>query len=64
MKIKVAWEKCQGHGRCYALARDVFKVDDNGYLVPGDITVEVALEDIAKRAVRACPERALSIEDD
>lgn len=64
MKIKIASEKCQGHGRCYAIAPDIFQVDENGYLGPGEILVEPAQEEIAKRAVRACPERALTIEED
>ena len=30
MKIIVDPEKCQGHNRCYALAGELFDVDDYG----------------------------------
>ena len=30
MKVRVDQEKCQGHGRCYALAPDLFESDDYG----------------------------------
>ena len=33
MKIQFDREKCQGHGRCYALAPDLFDCDDEGYAV-------------------------------
>ena len=63
MKVVVDHERCQGHGRCYDLAPEVFGADDDGYvllLVPGD--VPDALEPSAHRAVANCPERALSLE--
>ena len=31
MRVTVDSEKCQGHNRCYALAPDVFDVDDLGF---------------------------------
>ena len=61
MRVQIDSEKCQGHGRCYDLAPEVFAPDDDGYvvlLVEGD--VPAALEDQARAAVRNCPERALS----
>ncbi len=33
MKIHVDAEKCQGHNRCYALAPELFDVDDYGNAV-------------------------------
>ena len=31
MRVHVDPEKCQGHNRCYALAPELFDVDDLGY---------------------------------
>lgn len=64
MIIKVDREKCAGHARCWALAPELFELDDEGYVLPGDITVPPGQESLAGRATRACPERALSIGED
>ena len=63
MKIHFDRDKCQGHGRCYALAPTVFDTDDEGYAVL-KLTGEVpdALADSARIAVDNCPEYALSLE--
>lgn len=63
MKVVVDHGSCQGHGRCYDLAPEVFAADDEGYVVlvaEGDLPAE--LEAQAQTAVRNCPERALSLE--
>ena len=31
MKVQIGAERCQGHGRCYDLAPDLFGDDDEGY---------------------------------
>ncbi|QLQ09465.1 MAG: ferredoxin [Nocardioidaceae bacterium] len=55
--------RCTGHGRCYSEAPDLLDYDDEGFVsvrhAPMEFT-EADRED-AKAAVRACPERALSI---
>lgn len=64
MRVTVDTEKCQGHNRCYALAPDVFDVDELGYafvLVEGDLPAE--LEDGARAGAANCPEYAITIED-
>ena len=64
MKVVVDHERCQGHGRCYDLAPEVFGADDDGYvelLVPGDVPAD--LEGKARLAVNNCPERAISTVD-
>jgi ferredoxin len=64
MRVIVDSEKCQGHNRCYALAPELFDVDDYGQaLVRGDGTVAPGLEDKARLAVANCPEYAISIEE-
>ena len=62
MRISFDREKCQGHGRCYALAPDVFDCDDEGYailLIDGD--VPAALEGAARLAADNCPEYAIEV---
>lgn len=64
MKVHVDQEKCQGHGRCYALAPEVFEPDDIGNGVEiGDGTVPPDLRDAARRAVENCPEQAIVLEE-
>ena len=65
MRVIVDSEKCQGHNRCYALAPELFDVDDFGQaLVIGDGIVAPDLENKARLAVANCPEFAISIVED
>lgn len=64
MRVVLDGERCVGHGRCYALAPQVFDADDDGHcvvLIAGGIPED--LEDLARRGVANCPEQALSIEE-
>mgnify|MGYP003332715766 CR=1 FL=1 len=64
MRIHVDSEKCQGHNRCYALAPELFDVDDYGNaVVIGDGTVPAELEERAKLVVANCPEFAITISE-
>ena len=63
MRIVFEKDKCQGHGRCYALAEELFEADDEGYavlLVDGDVPAE--LEHKAELAAENCPEFAITVE--
>ena len=63
MRIVLDTEKCQGHGRCYSLAPDVFDSDDEGnpvLKVEGEVPPE--LEAAAELAADNCPEYAIEIE--
>ncbi|RDJ01944.1 ferredoxin [Rhizobium grahamii] len=62
MRIIVHNAKCQGHARCWAQAPDIFNLNDEGYILPGDIDVEEKDELLASRGARSCPERALEID--
>ena len=65
MRVHVDTEKCQGHNRCYALAPELFDVDDYGTaVVIGDGSVPAELEEKAHLAVANCPEYAISITED
>ncbi|HXQ60691.1 MAG TPA: ferredoxin [Acidimicrobiales bacterium] len=61
MKIAVDPEKCQGHARCYALAPDLFDIDDYGQSsVVGEGSVPPGREEDARLAIANCPELAIS----
>jgi ferredoxin len=64
MKVQVDADRCEGHGRCYALAPTVFEPDEIGNAeVHGDGSVSPADENRARLAVANCPEQAISIEE-
>ena len=63
MRIKVHNDKCQGHARCAAMAADIFVLDDEGYILPGDIEVRPGDERKAWMGAKSCPERALEIQE-
>jgi ferredoxin len=65
VKVRVDVDVCTGHGRCYALAPDVFGADEYGHcevLVEGPL--EGPLLQQAITGVQACPEQALRFADD
>jgi ferredoxin len=64
VKLIVDSTACQGHGRCFAVAPEVFQLDDDGHVAVRDDT-EVREEAVAaaRRGVSACPERALQLTD-
>ncbi|HUO49159.1 MAG TPA: ferredoxin [Acidimicrobiales bacterium] len=63
MRVRLDAEACQGHGRCYTLAPDVFDSDDLGHCVVTTELVAPEHEDAARQGVENCPERALTIVD-
>ncbi|MCX2930026.1 ferredoxin [Mycobacterium sp. CVI_P3] len=64
MKIRLVRSKCAGHAQCYAVAPDVFPIDDEGYCILEERVVGPD-EVVAVRAgVASCPELALIIDDD
>lgn len=65
MRVRVDEDRCEGHGRCYALAPELFEPDDIGNaVVVGDGSVPVDAEAKARLAAQNCPERAVIIEED
>jgi ferredoxin len=63
VKVTVDAAVCTGHGRCYALAPDVFGPDDFGHceiLVTGG-EVPADLEAHARTGRDNCPELAITI---
>jgi len=64
MKVRLDSERCQGHNRCYALAPEVFDVDDYGMaILLNDGVVPVGVEDKAMLAIANCPEFAISLDE-
>jgi ferredoxin len=64
MRVHVDPEKCQGHNRCYAIAPEVFDVDELGTAHElNDGEVPAALEAKARMAAANCPEYAISISE-
>jgi ferredoxin len=65
VKVQIDSERCQGHGRCYDLAPQLFTEDDEGYgVVIGDGAVPADLDHEARVAVSNCPEAAIDVEED
>ena len=62
MQVVIDDEKCQGHGRCYALAPTVFDPDDLGQgTVLNDGVVAPQDEEKARLAAANCPELAITV---
>ncbi len=62
MKVRIDHDVCQGHGRCYDLAPDLFGDDEEGFgQVLGDGVVPPEKEREARLAIANCPERAIEV---
>jgi len=60
-QVCVDADRCEGHGRCYTLAPDVFDADEVGHAV---VLVENVAGDLEAQAVEAeknCPEAAIKL---
>jgi ferredoxin len=65
LRVRVAADVCTGHGRCYALAPEVFAPDEFGHceIVVPDGVVPPSLEDQARLGRDNCPELAITIDE-
>jgi ferredoxin len=55
-------ERCQGHTRCYAIAPELFELDDLGNAREvGDSLVPPELQEKARLTETNCPEEAVSV---
>jgi ferredoxin len=62
--VRVDSNKCEGHGRCFALAPELFELDEFGTSsVIGDGTVAPGLEPTVRLIVANCPEFAVTIDE-
>lgn len=63
-KLRVDPIACDGHGLCAELFPEGIALDDWGYPIVDDVDVAGKLEQHARRAVAACPTRALRLQSD
>lgn len=64
MRIHVDAERCQGHTLCSAQAPDLIGLsEDDGHAHALVAAVPAGLEDQARRARVACPEQAITLDD-
>jgi len=62
MRVVLDSARCQGHNRCYAIAPEIFDVDEYGMAVLlHDGAVPTGLEDKATLAAANCPEFAIKV---
>ena len=62
MKVRVDLELCTGHGRCYALAPELFGEDERGHCRVLRESIPPELEDQARLGEGNCPERAIRLD--
>jgi ferredoxin len=61
MRVRVDRDICQGHALCAGVAPELFTLDDEGYSNVGEVEVPAGSEDLARRGMQTCPERAITI---
>ncbi|MGH9079263.1 MAG: ferredoxin [Acidimicrobiales bacterium] len=61
VKIRVDPDKCQGHARCFAVAPELFDVDDYGQSSVIVDEVPPELQEKAHLAIANCPEYAIEV---
>jgi ferredoxin len=60
--VQIDSGRCQGHGRCYDVAAEVFGEDVEGYgEVPEGGLVPAGQERATRLAAESCPERAITV---
>ncbi|MGF6999346.1 ferredoxin [Paraburkholderia sp. GAS32] len=64
MKIIADRAKCAGHARCAAVSEELFELDESGYIAFDSKPVPPGMEALARRGTRACPERALMLDEE
>lgn len=61
MRVRVDDDRCRGHGICCGLCPEVFELIDEGYAVARMSEVPAQYQNLVRKAVDECPERAISI---
>lgn len=62
MRLVLDTDRCTGHGRCYALAPELFDSDEFGHSRLTTPDVPPGLEDRARAAVANCPEGCIGLD--
>jgi ferredoxin len=64
VRVRIDADLCQGQGRCFSIAPNLFDFDDMGNgVVKGDGTLDAQTLPQAQLAQANCPEHAIFIED-
>ena len=62
LRVRINCERCQGHARCFALAPELFELDQFGHgREMGEGIVPAELETKARLAQANCPELAIEL---
>lgn len=64
MKLLIDVSGCMGNARCAAVAPELFKLDDGGYVTTETIDVPEGQEHQAHLAVESCPEQIIAVAED
>jgi ferredoxin len=65
MRVELNRERCSGHARCFAIAPEVYDIDDDGFCLPPSYEpVKSEFQQAARDGIDACPENALTAVDD
>lgn len=64
MKIVANKQLCSGHARCASVAPEIFILTSDGYIAFAEKEIPMEQAPLARRGVRACPERALTFVED
>lgn len=59
MRVELDLTVCQGHARCWAILPELFDLDEAGFAKLKADVVPEGLEEVAREAAAACPERAI-----
>lgn len=59
MRVELDLDVCQGHARCWAILPELFDLDEAGFAKLKAEVVPDGLEEVAREAAAACPERAI-----
>lgn len=62
IRVAIDESRCAGHGRCYALAPELFAPDDGEGFGQVIAQPDGDMLDTARRAVQNCPEQAVRLE--
>ncbi len=64
MKIRIDKERCVGNARCWAIAPELYELNDEGYIAVEEFEVPAGQEALARRGARACPEKVITVIED
>ena len=64
MKIRIDKARCTGNARCWAVAPDLYPLNDEGYIESDGFDVPPGQEALARRGARAWPERVIEVVED